>query len=81
MKVIAGGATLNVLVNTQLFVIDVERRGRQRKWRWFAERDAYGALTVGRGRAKTWADAYRAALRACEAAAYAGRKKRGGKRG
>lgn len=65
LKVVAGGGHLNVEVRGQGFIVDVwSKKGR---WAFSVNRDAWGGAVVGGGLADTWAEAYRRALRTCDA--------------
>lgn len=80
LRVVDGSASLHVETRSRAYILEVARSTRS--WRWSIQRDEpYGgdttstvvgnwrvcyAVVLKEGGAKTWAEAYRAGLRACE---------------
>lgn len=80
MKVTSGVVTLTVSQGKQLATFYVQAGhyyGRDAGWVWWVEAEGLPALAEGRaGQSKTWAGAYRAAMRCAERALGAKTKRR-----
>jgi len=78
LRIYDGTASLHVETHSQAYIMDICRT--ERNWLWEVQRDDLASVTtvtaggwrvcravvLKEGRAKTWAEAYRAGLRACE---------------